>query len=157
METILGILSAVLGCSTLLGWMLYRGANRRIKDAEADKANTEADKAQWELYEKRLDAMHKTVDVLNGQLEAQVKLVAHKEKIIEEKNQETHKLQDEIYNQQNERIRDAHTIGNLKQERDFYKQWHCQREHGDGKEECLRRKPQQKVALKYVPFKAQEE
>lgn len=152
METILGILSAVLGCSTLLGWILYRGANRRIKDAEADKADTEADAAQWELYEKRLDATHKSIDVLNNQLEAQIKLAAHKEEIIEDKTQMIRKLQDAISTLQNERLKDANEIGELRQERDFYKLWHCQREHGSGKEECTRRKPPQKIPMKYIPF-----
>lgn len=152
METILGILSAVLGCSTLLGWVLYRGANRRIKDAEADKADAEADAAQWDLYEKRIEAAHKSIDVLNAQLEAQIKLAARKEDIIEDKTQAIRKLQESINTLQNERLKDANKIGELRQERDFYKLWHCQREHGSGKEECTRRKPQQRIPMKYVPF-----
>lgn len=152
MEIILGIVSAVLGCSTLVGWMFYRSANRRIKDAEADKANAEADAAQWDLYEKRLEATHKSIDVLNSQLEAQIKLAARKEDIIEDKTQVIRKLQDALSSLQNERLKDANEISELKQERDFYKLWHCQREHGGGKDECVRRKPPQKIPIKYIPY-----
>ena len=33
MESILTLVSTLLGCSTLLGFILYGKANRRIKDA----------------------------------------------------------------------------------------------------------------------------
>ena len=157
METILGILSAILGCSTLLSWVLYRGANKRIKDAEADKANAEAEAVQWDLYEKRIEATHKSIDILNAQLEAQIKLAARKEDIIEDKTQAIRKLQEAMSTLQNERLKDANEIGELKQERDFYKMWHCKREFGTSREECVRRQPPQKIALKYTPYKDKEQ
>lgn len=33
----------------------------------------------------------------------------------------------------------------------FYRTWHCEREYGRGKENCLRRKPAQEPPLKYCP------
>lgn len=157
MEVVLGVLSAVLSCSTLLGWMLYRTANRRIKNAEADKANAEANAAEWKLYEDRLTAVHKSIDVLNEQLEAQIKLVAHKEEVIEDKTQKIRKLQDEIYKLQNERLKDAYTIGEIRHEKEFYKSWHCQREYGHGANECTRRLPPQKVPMKYIAYQTRIE
>ena len=38
MEAVRIILELLLGCSTLLGFILYGKANRRIKDAEAQEA-----------------------------------------------------------------------------------------------------------------------
>lgn len=42
MEAIRIILELILGCTTLLGFILYGKANRRIKNAEAEKTEAEA-------------------------------------------------------------------------------------------------------------------
>lgn len=69
METLYTLLSAVLGCSTLLGFILYRKANRRIKDAEADKAKAEADKAKAEVEQAKAEGVSKEVERLHRQLD----------------------------------------------------------------------------------------
>ena len=43
MEAVRIILELLLGCSTLLGFILYGKANRRIKDAEAQEAMAKAE------------------------------------------------------------------------------------------------------------------
>ena len=49
METIRIILELILGCSTLLGFILYGRANRRIKDAEAGADGKSLDRAYENL------------------------------------------------------------------------------------------------------------
>ena len=58
MESILTLVSTLLGCSTLLGFILYGKANRRIKDAEAEKSEAEAS----EVEDHRFDNLLKLVD-----------------------------------------------------------------------------------------------
>ena len=52
MEIVLSILSTVLGCSALVSYILYRNAEKRIKNAEAEKAETSSDDARVDMYEK---------------------------------------------------------------------------------------------------------
>lgn len=69
METLFTLLSPVLGCSTLLSYIMYRRANRRIKDAEADKAKAEADKAKAEVEQAKAEGVSKEVERLHRQLD----------------------------------------------------------------------------------------
>lgn len=66
METILTVISSVLGCSTLVGFLLYGKANRRIKDAEAEKSEAEAN----EVEDHRFDNLLHLVDSLTSRLSA---------------------------------------------------------------------------------------
>ena len=75
METVRIIFELVLGCSTLLGFILYGKANRRIKDAEAqeamakaEKTEAEADEAANEAEGHRFDNLLKLVDSLTSRL-----------------------------------------------------------------------------------------
>ena len=75
METVRIILELILGCSTLLGFILYGKANRRIKDAEAqeamakaEKTGAEADEAANEAEGHRFDNLLKLVDSLTSRL-----------------------------------------------------------------------------------------
>ena len=64
METLLTIISSLLGCSTLVGFILYGRANRRIKNAEAEKSEAEANEAE----DHRFDNLLKLVDSLTSRL-----------------------------------------------------------------------------------------
>ena len=64
MEILWQIFSGVMGCSTLLGFILYGRANRRIKNAEAMKAEAEADRAEVERLTAQLDHQQKTIENL---------------------------------------------------------------------------------------------
>lgn len=123
METIRIILELVLGCSTLLGFILYGKANRRIKDAEAEKSEAEASEAE----DHRFDNLLKLVDSLTSRLSA---LNATVDKHID-RNRE---LSDRLYkseteiNRLNERLLAAtEERDNAKRKADYYKMWHCER------------------------------
>ena len=152
METIRIIVELILGCSTLLGFILYGKANRRIKDAEALEAKAKAEKTEAEASEAedhRFDNLLKLVDSLTSRLSA---LNATVDKHID-RNRE---LSDRLYKSETELNRANERIIKLTEEKDaerslkeHYKMWHCR------KEECTDRiPPNDKLkGLKYEPPK----
>ena len=136
METLLTIISSLLGCSTLVGFILYGRANRRIKNAEAEKSEAEANEAE----DHRFDNLLKLVDSLTSRLS---KLNDTVDKHID-RNRE---LSDRLYqsetdkNRLNERIRE-----------DYAKMWRCER--ADCQDPRGGRPPREKLkGLKYEPPK----
>lgn len=152
METIRIILELILGCSTLLGFILYGKANRRIKDAEALEAKAKAEKAEAdadEAEDHRFDNLLKLVDSLTSRLSS---LNATIDKHID-RNRE---LSDRLYKSETELNRANERIIKLTEEKDaerslkeHYKMWHCR------KEGCADRiPPNDKLkGLKYEPPK----
>lgn len=121
METILTLLSTLLGCSTFVGFVLYGKANRRIKAAEAEKSEAETN----ELEDHRFDNLLKLVDSLSSRLST---LNAAVDKHID-RNRE---LSDRAYKSEIEINRLNERIITLTEERDRekllkekYKEWHC--------------------------------
>jgi chromosome segregation ATPase len=141
METVRIILELILGCSTLLGFILYGKANRRIKDAEAEKSEAEAS----EVEDHRFDNLLKLVDSLTSRLSS---LNATVDKHID-RNRE---LSDRLYKSETELNRANERIIKLTEEKEserslkeHYKLWHCR------KEGCAGRMPPNKKlnGLKY--------
>lgn len=135
METIRIILELILGCSTLLGFILYGKANRRIKDAEAqeamakaEKTGAEADEAANEAEGHHFDNLLKLVDSLTSRLSS---LNATVDKHID-RNRE---LSDRLYKSETELNRANERIIKLTEEKEserslkeHYKLWHCRKE-----------------------------
>lgn len=148
METILTILSSLLGCSTLVGFVLYGKANRRIKDAEAEKSEAEAN----EVEDHRFDNLLKLVDSLTSRLST---LNATVDKHID-RNRE---LSDRLYKSETELNRANERIITLTEERDearrqadYDKMWRCERT--DCQDPRGPRPPREKLkGLKYEPPK----
>lgn len=130
METVRIILELILGCSTLLGFILYGKANRRIKEAEALKAMSEAEKTEAEANEAedhRFDNLLKLVDSLTSRLSS---LNATVDKHID-RNRE---LSDRLYksetelNRANERITElTEKLGEAIRLADHFERWKCER------------------------------
>ena len=123
METVRIILELILGCSTLLGFILYGKANRRIKDAEAEKSEAEAS----EVEDHRFDNLLKLVDSLTSRLSS---LNATVDKHID-RNRE---LSDRLYksetelNRANERITElTEKLGEAIRLADHFERWKCER------------------------------
>lgn len=131
METVRIILELILGCSTLLGFILYGKANRRIKDAEAQEAIAKAEKTEVEANEAedhRFDNLLKLVDSLTSRLSS---LNATVDKHID-RNRE---LSDRLYKSETELNRANERIIKLTEEKEserslkeHYKLWHCRKE-----------------------------
>lgn len=148
METIRIILELILGCSTLLGFILYGKANRRIKDAEAEKSEAEAN----EVEDHRFDNLLKLVDSLTSRLST---LNATVDKHID-RNRE---LSDRLYQSETDKNRMNERIITLTEERDearrqsdYDKLWRCERT--DCQDPRGPRPPRDKLkGLKYDPPK----
>lgn len=146
METILTILSSLLGCSTLVGFVLYGKANRRIKDAEAEKSEAEAS----EVEDHRFDNLLKLVDSLTSRLST---LNATVDKHID-RNRE---LSDRVYTSETEINRLNEKLLVVTEERDearrqsdYDKLWRCER--SDCQDPRGPRPPREKLkGLKYAP------
>lgn len=124
METVRIILELILGSSALLGFILYGKANRRIKDAEAEKSEAEAS----EVEDRRFDHLLKLVDELTSRLSS---LNATVDKHID-RNRE---LSDRLYKSETELNRANERIIKLTEEKEserslkeHYKLWHCRKE-----------------------------
>lgn len=125
MEELRIIIELILGCSTLTGFILYGKANRRIKDAEAEKTEAEASEAE----DHRFDNLLKLVDSLTSRLSS---LNATIDKHID-RNRE---LSDRNYKSETELNHANERIIKLTEERDterrlkeHYKLWHCRRDN----------------------------
>lgn len=148
METILTIISSLLGCSTLVGFILYGNANRRIKDAEAEKSVAEAN----EVEDHRFDNLLKLVDSLTTRLST---LNATIDKHID-RNRE---LADRLYKSETEINRLNERLLTTTEERDeaqrdadYHRMWKC--EWPDCRDPRGRRPPNDKLqGLKYDPPK----
>lgn len=124
METVLTLISTLLGCSTLVGFLLYGRANRRIKDAQAGKAEADASEAE----DHRFNNLLKLVDSLTSRLS---NLNATVDKHID-RNRE---LSDRNYKSETEINRLNERIITLTEERDearrqsdYDKLWRCERD-----------------------------
>lgn len=148
MEIVLTIISSLLGCSTLVGFILYGKANRRIKAAEAEKSEAEAS----EVEDHRFDNLLKLVDSLTTRLSS---LNATIDKHID-RNRE---LADRLYKSETELNRANERTIKLTEERDeaqrladHYKLWLCERT--DCQDPRGGRPPRDKLnGLKYEPPK----
>lgn len=146
METIRIILELILGCSTLLGFILYGKANRRIKDAEAEKSEVEAN----EVEDHRFDSLLKLVDSLTSRLST---LNATVDKHIDRNRG----LSDRLYQSETDKNRMNERIITLTEERDearrqsdYDKLWRCERT--DCQDPRGPRPPREKLkGLKYEP------
>lgn len=123
METVRIILELIVGSSALLGFILYGKANRRIKDAEAEKSEAEAS----EVEDHRFDNLLKLVDSLTSRLSS---LNATVDKHID-RNRE---LSDRLYksetelNRANERITElTEKLGEAIRLADHFERWKCER------------------------------
>ncbi len=144
LTTIVGLLG-VLGGWEAVKYLLNRKSNKRISESEADKREIEADAAKFHLYEERIEELRTTNAELNKQNLELIKTGAKKDEIIEAKNAEIQKSQEK-------EVAGIKKIAELEKQVLFYKNWHCQREYGRGKNECTRRKPEQNPPLKYEPI-----
>jgi len=141
-EIILTIISSILGCSTLIGFILYRRANKRIKDAEAEMAELDVD-------EKRSKSLHDSLDIVNEQLHNALKAGARKDEIIEDKTNRIRQKDDDILSLYDRLLKMERRMSSLTLFNEWLKNWHCRREWGDDEEDCKRRKPEQKLKERY--------
>lgn len=112
---------------------------RRSNNAQASKEETDADLKREEMHEK-------IEEFLQGQL-------LEKEHRFNEQTDRLREVQRELVAANERELALTRENGELKLELEWHRLWHCSRECDDSEEGCKRRKPEQKIPLKYVPFK----
>ena len=132
MEIVLSILSAVLGCSALVSYILYRNAEKRIKNAEAEKAETSSDDARFDMYEKRLQHCNEIIELHNATILNQGETVKKLTSEVDDKTMRIRQLSDQLLesemetNRVNNVLVDAtQQIGQLELQCHRYELWHC--------------------------------
>ena len=160
---ILGALGGYEFVKWLVNYITHRKHEKQLKETEVDKAKSDAgkskvaeEKALRDMYEETLEDMRKgfqerikDLQQANSELSKQnlevLKAGARKDEIIEDKIAKIREL--------NERLVDeVRKNGELEKQVRFYETWHCERETGKGKEQCMRRQPQQNPPLRYKPI-----
>jgi len=116
MEVLLSIITAILGCSTLMGWLFYRKANKRLKNAEAAQAEATANNQQWDRYEKQIDHAHSTINVLLEQTKYDAQRIAEQNKELDGKTDRIREVEDRLVVTERENTRLAEENGELKKE-----------------------------------------
>lgn len=162
--TVATALGGYEGVKWLVSFLTHRKVEKRLKGAEANKAESDADqsavaaeKALRDMYEETLSEMrHEYVARIeelrnaNAELNKQnlelLKAGARKDEIIEDKTKVIRELQEA-------RVEEAQRIGKLEKQVQFFKSWKCFREFGKGGDKCSRREPKQNPPLKYEPLK----
>lgn len=158
------------GVTTIVCSVLYRNQNKRLKEAEAKLAEINVDKGRIEAKTQEVDRLLAQIDHQQVTIDKYIERYdAQQAKNAEREDQYQADLKDwaSRYTEQTQLVRklnsdliDAHNrekqhirhTARLQTERDFYFDWHCEREYGDGEEDCDRRKPRQKHPKKYVPL-----
>lgn len=156
METIRFIVELVLGCSTLMGFLLYGKANRKIKNAEALRAENDADKAEVERLHLQIDHQQKSLNIYIELEKKNAERIAEQNKALDDKTEQIRKLTLQIIASEHGRNNDKDVIVRLTAENSelkmlakHYKMWHCRNA------ECQERIPPNKKlkGLKYEPPK----
>lgn len=135
---LIALISAVLGSSTIVGFILYRKALRRMKLAEASKSEAEAELAHWERYEKQLNHASASIEVLHKQIEADAQRISRLNQALDDKTDRIRHLTDTlIESEQNINTANAKIV-KLTEERDrermlkeLYKSWNCHKDCAD--------------------------
>lgn len=130
-----------------------------------------------EIDTARIKELREANEILNNRITELLKAGARKDEIISDKTNKIRELEDEkvaLIREYEEKItaiekehKDAmlalqkeyqekiteltRQLGHQEKLAMFYRTWHCEREYGKGKENCLRRKPAQEPPLKYCP------
>ena len=132
MEIVLGILSAVLGCSALVSYILYRNAEKRIKNAEAEKAETSSDDARFDMYEKRLQHCNEIIELHNTTILNQGETVKKLTSEVNDKTMRIRKLSDQLLESEMETnrvnaelVKATQQVGQMKLQCHRYELWHC--------------------------------
>lgn len=156
-------------------------AEKRIDESEAGKSEVEVKQAFQDLqnsinetWQKNIkdftdidyarikelreanSILNRQVIDLNQQITDMLKAGARKDDIISDKVSKIRELEESRLEDTKRYEGEITTLtkrnGELEKLIMFYRAWHCEREYGDKKEDCKRRKPAQNPPLRYCPI-----
>lgn len=163
--TIISTVAPLIGGGS---WFFHR-QNKRLKEAEARLAEVNVDKAKvetraedWHIWKEQCEALTEQNKVLIERNTQLVKINTEKENRLQEsiKNWESRftdqttvlrGVQRDLIAANEKMITKEQYISTLRLYINWLLDWHCEREEGEKKDECNRRKPRQKVKLHYEP------
>lgn len=126
------IIEVVLGGTSLVSILLYYGANKRIKQNEANKSDVDVTAARYELYEQRLEHCNSVVEQHNATLLSQSEMITALNDMVNNKTTRIRELTDALFESEREtnvvnaKLVDATSkIGELELSLAKYKDWHC--------------------------------
>lgn len=154
MEQLYQILAWVFSGTSLVGVLssvMWWRTTKRSKEAETRLSEIQTKQAGYDYEQKRIDDLHKTIDILNTQLFNSHKDGAAKEDIIADKTARIREKDEVISSLTAKLMQREQYISAQQRFIDWLKNWHCKREYGTGEEDCLRRKPEQKIKVSYDP------
>lgn len=144
-------------------------AAEKLAKAQADKADAEAKAENWNIIKSQLSAMKEQLDAMkefnNTLIERNKDLVRinaekedrHQEDIKDWEDRFTNQttvlrgVQRDLIAANEKMITKEQYISTLRLYINWLLDWHCEREEGEKKDDCNRRKPKQKVKLHYEP------
>lgn len=161
---LLAALGGFEGIKWLVNFFAYRKQEKRIKDADVNKAESEADKSNIDkekfirdMYEETLSEMRtEYIARINELRQANAEMNKQNLELIKELARKGDEIADKtskIRELQELRVEDAKKIGELEGDVQYLDNWKCFREYGKCEDNCERRKPQQELPMKYKPRK----
>lgn len=125
-------IEAILGCTTLLSFILYRRQTKRMKNAEALNAEIEADQHQFDLYKAQLEHCSEAVENHNQTIIHQTQTITELNDAISNKTTRIRELTDALYQSESELnkvnaqlVEKTERIGKLELLCQKYKDWRC--------------------------------
>lgn len=123
---------AILGCTTVLGFVLYHRQTKRMKNAEALNAEIEADQHQFDLYKAQLYHCSESVEQHNETIKHQSETICTLNDALDDKTARIRELTDKLWESEKESnelnaklIEKTERIGQLELMCQKYKDWHC--------------------------------
>lgn len=154
--------------------VMYRKQNKRLKESEATAAELRNSLDKIEIKDKereyhdnciddlldRIDHMNKHLGELNASNTEKDNIIEDKTQMIrrinDEHSAEVAKLNEEKFSLQRELTGKVAYIGRLKLFIQWLKHWHCKRETGKKKGQCVRREPEQDVPTPFSEYPDKE-
>lgn len=131
-EIIRIIIEVVLGGTSLISILLYYGANKRIKQNEANKSDVDVTAARYELYEQRLEHANSVIEQHNSTILAQGETITSLNRALDDKTARIRKISDDLYQSEREKntlndklVETTEKIGKLELRIDKLTRWKC--------------------------------
>lgn len=140
-EIIRIIVEVILGGTSIVSILLYYGANKRIKQNEANKSDVDVTAAKYELYEQRLEHANQTIEAHNATILNQGQTINDLNKALDNKTERIRDITDKLWesertaNHLNDKLVEAtETIGKQNLRFDKLTRWKCHRSSCDHRE-----------------------
>lgn len=135
------IISTILGCSTIMGFILYRKESKRLKKAEVEKAETEVDTVKFAQYKERIDHLHEVAKINNVTITDQSRTISMLNRALDDKTLRIRELTDKFEDSEHtvnrvnlqldeskERIIElTNLLAKAELDKERYRNWHCRK------------------------------